>query len=88
MTENRQSSSTESIHDTHRQSRLGAHHSQVNLVLLGETQQSLHIGIFQPDVGSDGGSSRITGCAKDLSHLRRTMQRICNGMFATSASDD
>ena len=58
MTENRQSSGTESIHNAHRQSRLGTHHRQVNLVLLGALCK---------DMGSDkeAWEKAIAACVKE-----------------------
>ena len=88
MAEHRQTSGTERIHQTGSQCRLGTHHRQVDMLLAGELQQTCHVGVLQVDIGSDGSGARIAGSAENLAHLRRTMQRIRNGMFTTTSSDD
>ena len=86
--ENTKSLLTEAIDDTGHERRFGPHHREVDLFFTSKGKQSLDIGILDRHTLGLTSDTRIAGGAIYLRNLRRTRQRIDNGMFAATAAYD
>ena len=79
---------TEAIDDTGHERRFGPYHREVDLFFTSKGKQSLDIGILDRHTLGLTSDTRIAGSAIYLRNLRRTRQRIDDGMFAATAAYD
>ena len=86
--ENTKSLLTEAIDDTGHERRFGSYHREVDLFFTSKGKQSLDIGILDRHTLGLTSDTRIAGSAIYLRNLRRTRQRIDDGMFAATAAYD
>ena len=81
-------SPTEAIDYTGHERRFGSYHREVDLFFTSKGKQSLDIGILDRHTLGLTSDTRIAGSAIYLRNLRRTRQRIDDGMFAATAAYD
>ena len=85
--ENPQSRGLERIDDARRQRHLGPHNRQPDALRHGEVAQGLHVGLLDSHALGLPGDTRVAGRAIDFFDLRRTRQRIDDGVLAAARTD-
>ena len=76
---------TEFVHDSGLKGGFRSDHRQVDVLLLRESQQSLHVGILQRHILRHFRRTGIARCDIYLFHFRRTAKRIRYRMAASAA---
>ena len=87
-TEDAQPRGPEAVDDTRRQRHFGTHDREADAPLRGKVTQAFHLGFTNGHALGLPGDARIPGCAVNFFNLRRTRQRVDNGVFAASAADN
>lgn len=72
--------------NSRRQRHLGTYDREADAPLRSEIAQALHLGFADRHALGLPGNARIPGCAVDFPDLRRTRQRVDNGVFAAAGT--
>ena len=88
MSEDSKSGRPESIGHAGAQCSLGTYHGQVNGILPGKVQQSVHIGILDGHALSERSYSGIARGTENLGDPLRTAKGLDYGVFTAAAADD
>ena len=86
MPENRHVLSMESIDYTCSQSGFGSYYREIDLMLFGERQQTLHIGIFERYALGLLSDARIARGTVDLGYLRTLGQSVHDSVLAPATA--